>query len=277
MATTKNLTFTITHGRTGTTFLTEAFKVFEDTLSVHEPEPNYANHLPLVKQNPRHAIDFLKQKLSHIDGIRETNYVETSNVFGKGFFIPLLRMGVTPNLIFLNRNFRKTASSLFQRGSIPMRTQRGQHFSADPRVPGSLPIYAPDELSDYQLCYWGVVDAFARQIQAAAIYDSQGFSRYRWATSGDFHDFTFLKSVGNDFGLSIGNEDAAKQQHDAIKCKHHNPNSSSNKASLPRSLDEEEIAVLDRASYYSPMVIEKAITSQFMEGSVKAAFGISGR
>ncbi|MBZ9556970.1 MULTISPECIES: hypothetical protein [unclassified Modicisalibacter] len=275
MVTTKNLTFTITHGRTGTTFLTEAFKVFEDTLSVHEPEPNYANHLPLVKQDPRHAIDFLKQKLSHIDGIREANYVETSNVFGKGFFIPLLRMGITPNLVLLNRNFRKTATSLFQRGSTPMRTKMGQHFSADPSVPDSLPIYSPDSLSDYQLCYWGVLDAFARQLQAADIYDGQDCSCYRWAASGDFHDFDFLKSVGATFGLSIGNEDAAKKQHDAIKAKHHNPNRSSSKASLPASLDEEEIAVLDRIAYYRPIVIEKALNSRFMDGSVKAAFGFS--
>lgn len=274
MAITKNLTFTITHGRTGTTFLTEAFKVFEDTLSVHEPEPNCANHLPLVKQDPRHAVDFLKKKLSHIDGIREANYVETSSVFGKGFFIPLLRMGITPNLIFLNRNFRKTASSLFQRGSIPMRTQRGRHFSADPRVPGSLPIYAPDDLSDYQLCYWGVLDTFARQLQAAAIYDSQGCARYRWAASGDFHDFAFLKNIGDAFGLSIGNEDAARKQHDAIKSKHHNPNRALNKVSLPASLDEEEIAVLDRASYYSPMIIENALTSPFTEASIKTVFGL---
>lgn len=43
--------------------LTEVFKIFSDTLSVHEPEPNYATMLPQVKKDPRHALAFLEKKL----------------------------------------------------------------------------------------------------------------------------------------------------------------------------------------------------------------------
>ena len=87
----KNIVFTVTHGRTGTTFLTRLFGLFEDTLAEHEPAPDYASILPRVKRDPRFALDFLDKKLEAISRVQQGNYVETSNVFGKGFLIPLLR------------------------------------------------------------------------------------------------------------------------------------------------------------------------------------------
>lgn len=257
----KNVIFTITHGRTGTTMVTEVFKIFSDTRSEHEPEPNYANVFPDVKKNPRHAIAFLKEKIKTIESCRERSYVETSNVFGKGFFIPLVRMGFFPKLIFLNREFRKVAESLHRRGSFPMRTKMGQHFSSDPSCPGGLPVFKPADLSDYQLCYWGVLDSFYRQLQAEAIYNSMG-KDYVWASASDFNSFELTCSIGERLGLSLADKQEAEDRHREIAGQHHNPNRSSNDRKKI-SYDEEEAEVLDRIAYYDPAFVDRVMSSDY--------------
>ncbi|ATJ84647.1 hypothetical protein BEI_3660 [Halomonas beimenensis] len=246
--------------------LTEVFKIFDDTRSEHEPEPNYATFLPRVKADPRHALKFLEGKLNHIESIRESNYVETSNVFGKGFLIPLLRMGVFPGLIFLNRDFRETAKSLYKRGSTPMRTTRGSHYSSDPRVPGSLPLFLPDELSDYQLCFWGVLDSYYRQLQAKDIYDQEG-GVYSWVTADDFHDFNHTLSVGHRFGLRAKHVEVARRMHAEVVGRHHNPNKGG-RSSEGMEFTEPEIEVLDRVSFYSPRFIDAVLSSDFIASDV---------
>ncbi len=246
--------------------LTEAFSIFADTCSVHEPEPNYATALPRVKENPRYALYFLDKKLKEIEHTTSSNYVETSNVFGKGFLLPLLRQGIFPNLIFLNRDFRETAKSLYKRGSTPMRTKRGAHFSADPRVPGSLPIFSPDTLTDYQLCYWGVLDSYFRQIEAKKIYDQEG-KRYHWATADDFHDFDFTISIGSHFGLQVENQDSARAAHSEIASKHHNPNPQERKIHQT-SLLKEELEVIDRVAFFNPPFIDEVLSSSFISSEI---------
>ncbi|MCL7928589.1 hypothetical protein [Halomonas llamarensis] len=261
----KNIIFTITHGRTGTTMLTEVFKIFDDTRSEHEPEPNYANVLPYVKENPRYAIEFLEKKIKAVNAIKEKNYVETSNVFGKGFFIPLIRMGFYPNLIFLNRDFRKVAESLFKRGSFPMRTKMGQHFSADPSFPGTLPIFQPEALTDYQICFWGVLDSFWRQIRAAEIYDEEG-CKYVWASASDFNDFDKTVEMGEYLGLSIKNKEESRLMHEKKASVHHNPNRSSSRAEeVSIRFDEEEREVIDRIAFYEPFFVNKVINSSYFD------------
>ncbi|MCH4562968.1 hypothetical protein MKP05_07475 [Halomonas sp. EGI 63088] len=270
-ASNKNLIFTVTHGRTGTTFLTEIFRLFDDTRSLHEPEPNYATVFPLVKEDPERAITFLEKKIDHINGYPEGHYVETSNVFGKGFLIPLLRLGIMPGLLLLNRDFRKTASSLFERGSTPMRTQRGRHFSADPRVPGSLPIHEPESLTDYQLCYWGVLDSYARQIQAASVYDNEG-GKYRWLTANDFHDFDNVMEIGGFFGLSVSDREVAEKHHKEIASLHHNPNKVKGRDPEALSFLDEEAEVLNRVAFFDPVFVKKALDSLFLDDDVKKVF-----
>ncbi|MCE8034519.1 hypothetical protein EKK97_13520 [Billgrantia tianxiuensis] len=242
--------------------LTEVFKIFADTRSEHEPEPNYARALPDVKKDPRHAVAFLKNKIKTVEGYKEKNYVETSNVFGKGFFIPLARMGFFPKLIFLNREFRKVAGSLYKRGSFPMRTKMGQHFSSDPSYPGSLPIFKPAGLTDYQLCYWGVLDSFYRQLQAEAIYQDVG-KEYVWASASDFNDFDLTCSIGERLGLSLADKAMAERRHKEIAGQHHNPNKSDNGPRTEVNFDREEAEVLDRIAFYDPLFVDKVMSSKF--------------
>ncbi|RKR06110.1 hypothetical protein C7446_1046 [Kushneria sinocarnis] len=268
----KNMIFTITHGRTGTTFLTELFGLFHDTLALHEPEPNYADIFPLVKEDPRHALGFLKRRIENINKIKQKNYIETSNVFGKSFFIPLLRLGVQPKIVLLNRNFREVAKSLYVRGSYPMRTERGRQYSSDPSFPGNLPIYLPESLSNYQLCYWGVLDSFFRQIQAANIYESMGLSSKIFnVQADDLHDFKCFESMGERFGLYFSDRDEALKQHGVIKKKRFNPNLGVKKTG-DINFDNEESLVLDRIAYFDPIFVEKVLSEKMTENGVKENF-----
>ena len=260
----KNLIFTITHGRTGTTMLTEVFRLFDNIRSEHEPQPNYADVLPYVKANPRYAIQFLEKKIGVINMIQEDNYIETSNVFGKGFFIPLIRMGVFPKLVFLNREFREVAQSLYKRGSFPARTKIGRHYSADPSFAGTLPIFQPSHLSDYQVCFWGVLDSFWRQQSAAAIYDKEG-KKYIWASATDFNDFERTLEIGEYLGLFVRDKEEAEFYHRRETNKHHNANSQT--AGVSRGhidFDGEEKEVIDRVAFYDPIFVDSVLESRYV-------------
>lgn len=255
----KNLTFCITNGRTGTTFVTAMFELFDDTVSVHEPEPNFAEVFPQVKEDPREAVEFWKKKLDVIGQQPQKNYVETSNVFGKGFFIPLIRgHGIFPNLLFLNRDFRDTAKSFYKRGSIPARTDRGHFYQCHPDMPGSIPLYKHKQLSDYQLCYWGVLDIFGRQLQAEGIYANAGLNNFAWVSAQDFHDFEILKNCGELFGMSFANEDEAREKHAGMIEKHYNKNPDREVEEI-EDIDQEEAIVIDRIAYYNPLFAERAL------------------
>src|SRR5579872_1009504 len=55
----KNLTFTVTAGRTGTLFLARLFRILPNTTSLHEPEPAFHRYLRSVQRDPSVARDFL--------------------------------------------------------------------------------------------------------------------------------------------------------------------------------------------------------------------------
>jgi len=258
----KNVIFTVTHGRTGTTLLTDIFSIFKDTKPEHEPAPNYASIHPHVKDDPRKSIDFLKEKFNHINQIKERNYVETSNVFGKAFLIPMLRMGMYPNLIFLNREFRKVATSLFQRGSTPGRTQMGIHYSADPTKPGSLDIFSSDTLSDYQMCFWGVLDSYKRQLDAEEIYKKSGNNNFFWITAKELNDYEKVKEMGTNFGLKTIQNSRAK--HLQSSRQHHNPNPTKRPINDIIFI-EEEVEVIDRLAYYNPLFVDKLLESNLLD------------
>lgn len=268
----KNLTFSITHGRTGTTFVTELFGLFDDTHSEHEPEPNFARAFPQVKDDPREAVEFLKTKLEAIAKFPQKNYVETSNVFGKGYFIPLLRaFDIYPNLLLLAREFRDIAKSLHKRGSIPARSPNGKLFSCHPDQPGVLPIYKYDQLTDYQLCYWAVLDAFSRQMQAEGIYLTRGLNNYAWVTAQDFHQFDTLKKCGELFGLSFADDAVAKAKHAEMIGKTFNANPDREVEDI-NEIDKQEAIVIDRIAYYNMLFAEQVLKTDFVAVDTLARF-----
>ena len=91
----KHLVFTVTAGRTGTTYVTRLGELFPDTVSVHEPQPSYVHVLRQIQRRPRLAYDFLLEyKLPFIAAAAASRYLETSHLVGKGFLEPLLDLGL---------------------------------------------------------------------------------------------------------------------------------------------------------------------------------------
>lgn len=268
----KNLTFAITHGRTGTAFVTELFGLFEDTRAEHEPEPSLAHHFPQIKNDPREAVEFLKIKLDAISKISQKNYVETGNVFGKGYFIPLVRaFDIYPNLLLLARDFREIAKSLHKRGSIPARSPNGELFSCHPEQPGALPVFKHEQLTDYQMCYWAVLDAFSRQLQAEGIYLTRRLNNYAWVTAQDFHEFDTLKKCGELFGLSFADEAVAKAKHKEMIGKTYNANPEREVEDI-KEIDKQEAIVIDRVAYYNMLFAEHVLKTDFVAVDTLAKF-----
>ena len=168
----KTVVFTLTTGRTGTTLLTNVLAEMPDTKSVHEPFPFFHEIMRPAQQNPFLFHRFWEAKLTHILSFPESVYIETSNVFSKGFLPTLLRLGVKPKLIFLNRSPRKIALSLLSRNSIPGKSTNGLKYSTRPGDPISLPLLG-QHWSNYQRCYWAAIDTLFKQKVARAFYEKK--------------------------------------------------------------------------------------------------------
>ena len=151
----KRLIFTVTAGRSGTSYLAKLLALVPEVASFHEPAPHFVDVMRAVQSKPDQAYRFwIERKLPKIARVPEPIYIETSHLFCKGFAEPLLDLGIVPDLIILRRSHRKIALSLYQLGVIPGRTEEGLRFLLSPADPGVLPLQGWHSLHDYQLCYW---------------------------------------------------------------------------------------------------------------------------
>jgi len=153
---TKRLIFTVTTGRSGTGYLTILLSCIPGIHAFHEPDPNFVHVMRRAIENPELALKFLAyKKLPVIAGLPHSVYCETSHLFCKGFFYPILDLGFMPEIIILKREKRKVAKSLFELNTIPGRTPLALAYYLKPDDKGVyLPINSWSKLHDYQLCYW---------------------------------------------------------------------------------------------------------------------------
>ncbi|MCP8940111.1 hypothetical protein NK718_16410 [Alsobacter sp. SYSU M60028] len=165
----QHLVFTLTDGRSGSGRLAHLFDGLEAVTGAHEPEPRFDALLRDVQRRPGLARDFLRfVKLPAIATLDKPVYVETSHVFGKGFFDAALDLGLPMSLIVLRRDLRKIALSLLRIGAVPGRTRLGERFLLRPEDALCIGLSEPARLSDYQLCYWHAHEMQARQELYAA-------------------------------------------------------------------------------------------------------------
>ncbi len=159
----KRLIFTITTGRSGTGYLATILNTLPNIVAQHEPEPKFSHWMRKVQTQPDIAVYFwLLKKLGAIARLDTPCYLETSHLFGKGFFEALELLGLPFDLIILKRNKRDVAKSLFQLNVIPGRTVDGLKFLVSPEDPVLVPLPAHQVLNDYQLCYWYTLEMEAR-------------------------------------------------------------------------------------------------------------------
>tara|TARA_B100001564_G_scaffold359065_1_gene379525 strand:- start:423 stop:1223 length:801 start_codon:yes stop_codon:yes gene_type:complete len=253
------LIFTVTTGRTGTTYLTNLFHGLPDTSSLHEPEPYFHEVMRQAQTNPYLFYTFWEKKLNFITAQDRTVYIETSNVFSKGFLEPLLRLGYKPSLIFLNRSFRKIALSLLSRNSIPSRSKNGLIFSASPNDPYSLPLPGTG-WTDYQLCFWAALDTFYKQKYIKRFYGEllPGIFTTTAQKLNDFEEymklFNFIYPENHPArNISIENLQAHHKQQSRTT---HNPNEHSLSEANVQLIDKQEEQVWDVVSFYDPYLYE---------------------
>ncbi|MBI2376654.1 MAG: hypothetical protein HYV07_21840 [Deltaproteobacteria bacterium] len=171
----KRLVFTVTTGRSGTDYLRELARRMPGVYAVHEPWPHFAVLMRRAQSEPGLARRFwVEDKLPRIATRKKRVYFETSHLFAKGFFEPLVELGFVPDLVCLSRDARATAMSMWQLDTIPGRTVRGDVWYLRPDDPGALPLPGWDRLHDYQLCYWYCLETARRQTEYSAIVRARG-------------------------------------------------------------------------------------------------------
>jgi len=161
----KRLIFTVTTGRSGTAYLSTIMGLAKNVYSVHEPAPEFADLMRDVQGSPDTAGKFLlERKLPAILACPADIYIETSHLACKGFLLPLLELGVVPDIIIHTRPARDVSLSLLRMGTIPGRSPKSLRFYLKPEDPGVLKLPGWENLHDYQLCYWYCLEIERRAI-----------------------------------------------------------------------------------------------------------------
>ena len=172
----KRMIFCCAPGRCGTAWLAEALEGMEGVWAGHEPEPDFVDVLRIAQREEGAAYRFwLEKKLPFIASLEEPIYVETSHLFNKGFVIPLLNMGLLPDLIVLRRPHREVALSMWRRRTIPGRDKTEERYHVQPDDPTCLvPAWQWEHWTDYQVCYWYCLEMQARAQRYSALFRSRG-------------------------------------------------------------------------------------------------------
>lgn len=173
----QKLVFTITNGRSGSARLTALFQMVESVAATHEPEPRFDTLMHEAHLDPALAGRFLRYvKLPAIARLEKPVYVETSHMFGKGYFDAMLELGLPFSLVLLHRDPRRVALSMLRLDTIPGRTHWGKRFYLDPSEALFVKLPSPSRLTDYQLCYWHVRETMARQETYGAMARAAGLA-----------------------------------------------------------------------------------------------------
>lgn len=240
---TKRLIFTVTAGRTGTTFLARLFELFPDITSLHEPEPEYVYFLRRVQHRPALARRFLVEyKLPFIAGTVPRRYFEASHLFCKGFFEPLLELGVVPGIVILRRHPRLIATSFLTRRTVPGRGKLGLKYLVHPSDPGVLPLPDWTLRSDYQLSFWYALEIERRQHAYAEQLARAGRVAVD-VTPDELRDGERFLEVAGRLGLLDGDADrgALLRRHAEVSDFAHNPNREPPVVVPDRDADEEAV------------------------------------
>lgn len=218
------LIFSVTPGRSGTAFLSEVLRIVPGTVSEHEPEPNFVSVMRKAQKDPRLAADFLRRrKLPAIARLKTKHYVETSHLFCKGFFEPMLESRIPFGLVSLRRPPSQVARSLLERETVPGRTQPGLDYLLMPDDPGVLPVRDRATLTDYQLCFWYALEIERRQLAYAQTCGREGI-RFFEVDHTELSDWTIFKALCEALGMSLPETDAKRAEHAAVSAVQHNPN-----------------------------------------------------
>lgn len=171
----KRLVFTVATGRCGTAYLAHLLSFLKGVRSEHEPVPEYHTVFRAAQGDPAVARAFLvEKKLPAIAAVPERIYAEASHLFCKGFVEPFLDLGLNADLILLSRSRDAVASSLYRSGTIPGRSERAGSFYLGPEDPVFVSLPGWEDLHDYQLCLWYILEVEARANHYEELFRNAG-------------------------------------------------------------------------------------------------------
>jgi len=158
----KRLIFVMSTGRCGTLYLSKVMGTIPGVVAFHEPEPDFVRVMRPAQHYPQLFYQFwIEHKLPHIYNTPGDVYLETSHLFIKGFALPLLHLGIVPDIIVLRRPRREVALSIWRGGAIPGRNFMAQRYWLQPDDYVLTPFVRGPHwhaFTDYQLCYWYTIE-----------------------------------------------------------------------------------------------------------------------
>ncbi|MGH7789225.1 MAG: hypothetical protein ACRERC_20315 [Candidatus Binatia bacterium] len=234
----KVLVFTVTAGRSGTTFLARLFAALPDVASLHEPAPHFQFFMRQAQHDPAAARRFwLEYKLPQIAAEPTARYAELSHMFGKGFLEPLLALGIVPRVVMLRRHPRLVAASWQARGATPGRGKRGLKLHLRPDDPDVLPYPNWHAATDYQLCFWYALEIERRQRVYQTLLERAGGITVD-VTADELHDGDRFLAAADTLDLLAPGVDriALLRRHCEIAAVIHKP---STRRIAPAPIDEE--------------------------------------
>ena len=164
----ERLIFCCTPGRSGTNLLAKLLELVPDVYSVHEGKPSFHDYWWKTKTGDYAKANevykrFWRLKLKAINSIDKPIYSETSHMVFKGF-IEYLPEDIDYSIIFLYRDPRDIAKSLYAVGDIPGRTTTGMRSCFDPESNDNILNISGkwSRYTGYQLCYWYVLESLKR-------------------------------------------------------------------------------------------------------------------
>jgi len=163
----KLLIFTITPGRSGSKYLSTILNALQDVDATHEPEPSFAYYYPLILENKLSYQEFWNIKIDYIlENYNKNIYVETSHIFSFGFVDSFIKIYPNFKIILLQRDIRDITLSFYQLNGIPGSSKKVKRHTLYPtdnnNIYLKLPLNIINIMSDYQLCYWYVLEIFYR-------------------------------------------------------------------------------------------------------------------
>jgi hypothetical protein len=256
----KTLVFSVTAGRTGTTYVARLLALCPDTTSLHEPEPSFVRVMRLAQLDASWARRFLLEyKLPFIAARPSRRYVETGHLLCKGFLEAMLELGLVPHIIGLRRAPRRIATSLLSRHTVPGRSKLGLKYLLHPLDPGVLPLPDWTCCSDYQLCFWYALEIERRQRAYRPLIDRAG-GRWVDITAEELHEPPRFLAAAEALGLLDADTDltALLAAHGDMSGRTFNPNQT---AATVRDPEAEEEALW------------RAVAAPDLRAAVEARYG----
>jgi len=158
--------------RAGTKYLTRMMSCSPGLAVAHEPAPGFDRVLRASQKYRELAMDFVRRsKIPQIKAIQEAvisrTYFEASHMWLAGFLEYLPAMGIVPDYIWLERDYRKVALSMMRLSTVPGRTKKGLRYYLAPRdIENRVDIPKKRGWTDYQIVYWYVLETHERIAEA---------------------------------------------------------------------------------------------------------------